>query len=159
MRPRGVRVREEAVSRAVSTRTEAWEEAVRSLGIEPTPRVRPNPMQWLWYAFWGPLPDRYRNWVLYDATCSTWVLRHLARILAVAVLPVAAVALFLPAPVELRLLTALVAGSGAVLFTAVWLYESTDYRLSRAGWRWGIGEELRQRRSVIAEWMVKVRRL
>lgn len=141
------------------TGTEAWEEAVRSLGIEPTPRVRPNPVQWLWYAFWGPLPERYSNWVLYDATCSTWILRHLARILAVAVLPVAAVALFLPAPLQLRLLTALVAGGGAILFTAVWMYEATDYRLSRAGWRWGISEEIRERRSVIADWMASVRRL
>jgi hypothetical protein len=149
----------EAVSRAVKMRTEAWEEAVRSLGIEPAPRGRPNAIQWIWYAFWGPLPERYRTWVLYDATCSTWVFRHLARILTVAVLPVAAVALFLPAPLYLRLLTAFVAGGGAILFTAVWLYESTDYRLSRAGWRWGIGEEVRQRRSMISKWMVNVRRL
>lgn len=143
----------------MSTRTEAWEEAVRSFGIDPTQRVRPNPAQWLWYAFWGPLPDRYRIWVLYDATCSTWVFRHLARILAVAVLPVTAVALFLPAPLQVRLLIALVAGSGACLFTAVWLYESTEYRLMRAGWRDGLGDEVRQRRSVIARWMVTVRRL
>lgn len=141
------------------TGTEAWEEAVRSLGIEPTPRVRPSPVRWLWYAFWGPLPDRYRNWVLYDGTCATWVLRHLARILVVAVLPVAAVAVFLPAPVQLRLLTALVAGCGAFLFTAVWMYEATDYRLARAGWRWGISEEIRERRSVIADWRASLRRL
>jgi hypothetical protein len=141
------------------TRTRAWEEAVRSLGIEPRPRVRPNPVQWLWYSFWGPLPERNRIWVLYDATCATWILRHVARLLAVAVLPVAAVVLFLPAPMHLRLLTALVAGSGAFLFTVVWVNEATEERLARAGWRWGIGQDIRERRSVIAEWMTNVRRL
>jgi hypothetical protein len=148
-----------AVSADMRTRTRAWEEAVRSLGMEPTPRVRPNPVQWLWYAFWGPLPDRYRIWVLYDATCSTWVFRHLARILTIAVLPVAAVALFLPAPGHVRVLTALVAGSGAFLFTVVWVNEATDYRLMRAGWRWGTGTQVRERRSEIAEWMISVRKL
>lgn len=137
----------------------AWEEAVRSLGIEPLPRVRPNPFQWLWYAFWGPLPDRYRTWVLYDATCPTWLLRHLARILTIAVPPVVLVVVFLPGPLHLRVLTALVAGVGAFLFTAVWVNEATEQRLVRAGWPWGTGPEVRERRAVIAEWMVAVRRL
>lgn len=141
------------------TRTQAWEEAVRSLGIEPTARVRPNPARWLWYAFWGPLPERHRVWVLYDATCSTWIFRHFARILTIAVLPVAGVIVFLPGPIHLRLLTAFVAGAGAFLFTAVWVNEATESRLLRAGWRWGIGPEVRERRSELAEWMVKVRRL
>jgi hypothetical protein len=143
----------------MSTRTRAWEEAVRSLGIDPTPRLRPNPARWIWYAFWGPLPDRHRVWVLYDATCSTWVLRHVARLLTVAVLPVTAVALFLPGPVHLRLLTAFVAGAGAFLFTAVWVNEATDHRLVQAGWNWGTGTAVRQRRAALAEWMGNVRRL
>jgi hypothetical protein len=141
------------------TRTRAWEEAVRSLGIEPEGRKRPNPALWLWYAFWGPLPARYRVWVLYDATCTTWVFRHLSRILTVAVLPVTAVIVFLPGPLHLRVLTAVVAGSGAFMFTAVWVNEATEYRLTRAGWRWGTGPEVRLRRSVMAEWMVTLRRL
>jgi hypothetical protein len=137
----------------------AWEEAVRSLGIEPLPRARPNPAQWLWYAFWGPLPDRYRTWVLYDATCATWILRHLARILTIAVPPVVTVVVFLPGPLHLRVLTAFVAGAGAFLFTAVWVNEATEHRLLRAGWPPGTGPEVRERRSVIAEWMLAVRRL
>jgi hypothetical protein len=141
------------------TRTRAWEEAVRTLGIEPTPRQRPNPVQWLWYVFWGPLPDRYRIWVLYDATCSTWIVRHMIRILTIAVLPIAAVILFLPGPIHVRVLTAAVAGAGAFLFTAVWVNEATEYRLIRAGWRWGIGPEVRELRSEIAEWMIGVSRL
>jgi hypothetical protein len=143
----------------MTTRTRAWEEAVRSLGIEPTPRVRPNPALWLWYAFWGPLPDRYRTWVLFDITCATWVIRHIVRLLTIAALPVAAVILFLPAPLHVRVLTALVAGCGAFLFTVVWVNEATEHRLAQAGWRWGLGVEVRERRGEIADWMASVRRL
>lgn len=97
--------------------------------------------------------------MLYDATCSTWVARHLARLLTVAVLPVAAVVLFLPGPLHVRVLTAVAAGAGAFLFTAAWVNEATDHRLVRAGWQAGIGPELRRRRSELADWMIAVRRL
>jgi uncharacterized protein DUF5313 len=40
---------------------------------------RPNAMLWLWYAFGGKLPDRYREWVLHDATVPTWLVRHVIR--------------------------------------------------------------------------------
>lgn len=124
-----------------------WEEAVLSLGIEPTPRIRPNPAQWLWYAVWGPLPERNRVWVLFDATTSTWVLRHFLRILTVIAPPVAAIAIFLPAPGGLRALTAFVTGACAFFLTAVWVNEGTEHRLAQAGWRWGIGPEVRELRS------------
>ena len=139
--------------------TEIWEEAVRSLGIEPAPRIRPNPLEWIWYAFWGPLSARHRVWVLYDATCSTWILRQLSRVLTIAVLPMAAVALFLPGPAHVRILTAVVAGIGGFLFTAVWVNEAADHRLVQAGWRWSTGPAVRERRALIAEWRVSVRRL
>lgn len=140
-------------------RQRAWTEAARSLGVEPAHRRRPDPFHWLLYAFWLELPERYATWVLYDGTCSTWALRHVARLLTVAVLPVTAVIVFLPGPIGIRVLTAVVATSGSLLFTAVWVNESTDYRLSRAGWRDGIGPELRKRRTQMAEWMATVRRL
>lgn len=149
----------EVIFADTSKRTRVWEDAVQSLGIDPAPRVRPNPVQWLWYAFWVPLPDRYRIWVLWDATCPTWILRHFVRILTIAVLPVAAVVLFLPGPLHLRVLTAVVAGIGAFMFTAVWVNEATEYRLMRAGWPWGTGPEVRERRSMIAQWTASVRRL
>lgn len=41
--------------------------------------IRPGPVRWLRYQFGGTLPDRYRDWVLHDATCRTWVLRVLIR--------------------------------------------------------------------------------
>ncbi len=40
---------------------------------------RPNPVLWVWYAFGGRLPPRYRDWVLRDATARTWLLRAVLR--------------------------------------------------------------------------------
>ena len=129
----------------------AWEEATHSLGIEPAPRIRPDPVHWLWYAVWGPLPDKHRLWVLFDATTSTWVLRYFARILTLIALPVAAIAIWLPGPGGLRALTAFVTGACAFFLTAVWVNEGTEQRLSQAGWRWGLGPELRERRAEMAQ--------
>lgn len=42
---------------------------------------RPDPLRWVGHAFGMRLPDRYREWVLHDATTRTWLLRYLARIL------------------------------------------------------------------------------
>jgi hypothetical protein len=133
------------------TRVLAWEEAVRSLGIEPTPRIRPNVLRWLWFVVWGPLPERNRVWVLYDATCWTWVLRHVARLLLLTALPTTAILIWLPAPLGLRGLTAFVAGFCALLFTAIWVNEATEHRLVQAGWRWGIGPEVRAARVEMTE--------
>lgn len=143
----------------MTTRTRAWEEAARSLSIEPQPRVRPSVWRWLTYAFWWPLPERNRVWVLFDATCSTWVIRHVLRLIVVVAVPIAAVAVFLPAPLGVRLSTALLAGGGALLFSAVWINEATDYRLERAGWPMGVASELRRRRSDAVRWMSTIRRL
>ncbi len=140
-------------------RERAWTEAARSLHLEPFPRNRPNPLRWLQYAFWGPLPERFRTWVLYDGTCSTWVFRHVSRLLTVAALPVTAVIVFLPGPLHVRVLTAVVAGLGGFLFAVVWVNEATDMRLIRAGWHSELGPELRQRRAELAEWISAVRRL
>lgn len=128
----------------------AWETAVRAYGIDPEPRVRPSVRRWLLYAFWRPLPDRHRNWVLYDTTCSTWVLRHFARILTVVAIPTAAIAVFLPAPLGLRLTTAVVTAGMAVLLTGVWVNEATEQRLLQAGWPWQFASTLRQERSAMA---------
>ncbi len=144
----------------MSARTRAWEQAAGSLGIDPGRRLpRPNPFRWLWYAFWGPLPGRFATWVLYDATCSTWVLRHVSRLLTILALPVAVTVLFLPGPISVRVLTAGAAAAGSFLFTAVWVNEATEHRLLQAGWRPSLGYELRKRRSEMWEWMSAVRRL
>src|SRR5689334_4521703 len=118
------------------TATAAWEEAVRSFGIEPEPRITPNPVRWLLYAMWIPLPQRHRLWVLYDTTCSTWVLRHFARIIVLAAIPTVVIALVLPASLGLKLLIALTTGGVAFLLTAVWVNEGTEHRLAQADWPW-----------------------
>jgi hypothetical protein len=133
------------------TRVLVWEEAVRSLGIEPTPRIRPTVLRWLWFVVWGPLPERNRIWVLYDATCWTWVVRHVARLLLLTAVPTTAILIWLPAPIGLRGLTAFVAGFCALLFTAIWVNEATEHRLVQAGWRWGIGPDVRAARAEMAE--------
>jgi hypothetical protein len=136
----------------VSARSvKAWEIAAESFGLAVTPRVRPNPVLWLWYAYSGPLPRRHAIWVLYDATCSSWVARHIARILAAAALPIAAIAIFLPGAPKVRASTAFVAGACAVLFTAVWINESTEHRLVQAGYEWALGSALRVKRDEIAQ--------
>lgn len=129
----------------------AWEIAAESFGLAVAPRVRPNPLLWIWYAYWGPLPRRYAIWVLFDATSSSWVARYFARILVAAALPVAAIAIFLPAEPQIRASTAFVAGTCAVLFTAPWINESTDRRLVQAGYDWDVGPALRAKRDEIAQ--------
>jgi len=129
----------------------AWEIAAESLELPTGPRRRPNPLLWLWYAYWGPLPARHAAWVLYDATCSTWVLRYLARVVAALTLPVAAIVIFLPAKGDVRGWTAFTAGACAFLFTAIWINESTEYRLARAGYGWDVGPALRAKRDEIAQ--------
>lgn len=140
------------------TATQAWEAAVRSFGVEPAPRIRPNPLLWLWYAVWGPLPERHRLWVLYDATCSTWVLRYFARIVAIAAPPSAAIAIFLPAPTNINVLTAVVSGGCTFLLMAVWVNEGTEYRLVQAGWPWDTGPEIRERRATLTQRMASAAR-
>lgn len=64
--------------------------------------MRPNPAQWLWYAYGGRLPVRYRQWVLRDNTAPTWLVRHLLRLAAealpVLVIVFVALRLFTPVP-------------------------------------------------------------
>ena len=42
---------------------------------------RPDPVHWLWYAYGGTLPARYRDWVRRDLAGPHWVPRHVARVL------------------------------------------------------------------------------
>lgn len=40
---------------------------------------RPHPLWWVYYQYNGRLPDRYREWVVHDVTCRTWLLRVFVR--------------------------------------------------------------------------------
>jgi hypothetical protein len=108
---------------------------------------RPNPAQWLWYAFGGGLPRSLSPWVLADTTARTWVWRHLARAL-VQLTPVVVLCLLLP-PVDFGIrLTA--AGGGLViglLFSVAYMTETTEHRAVKAGWPPGTTAERREQRA------------
>jgi hypothetical protein len=119
---------------------------------------RPGPLRWLGYAFGGRLPEEYREWVLHDTTASTWVFRHLSRVLVVIAVPVAAILIWLPAGFGIRALTAFVCASCVVLMTAILSNDMTERRLHRAGYEWGLGEQLRARRATDAQRLANQRR-
>lgn len=122
------------------------------------PRPRPGVGRWLLYVVWVPLPARYREWVLFDTTCRTWVLRHIARVLLLAAPPTAALAIFLPGGAELRGLTAFIAAACACLFVTIYVNESTDYRLLQAGYSWGTGERARTQRAELDDFNARLAR-
>ncbi|MBB5159758.1 DUF5313 family protein [Saccharopolyspora phatthalungensis] len=117
------------------------------------PVKRPNPARWLYYQYGGKLPDRYREWVLREATCKTWVLRVLVRGL-IQVAPLGAV-LFMglgllggawPIAAGALLLGILVVAR-IVLTNAV---DNVDARLIRYGYPPGHGSAVRRQRDAEA---------
>jgi hypothetical protein len=109
-------------------------------------RRRPNPVQWVWYAFGGGLPRTLAPWVLHDTTTRTWVLRHLARAV-VQVLPVVVACLVVPVPFGYRLAAA---GGGLVLalmFSMAFMTETTEHRVAKAGFEPGTAARLREERA------------
>ena len=109
--------------------------------------IRPNPLQWLRYVYTGNLPERNRAWVLHDATCSTWVLRHLARYVALVTPIVGAVLVFLPAPLYLRILSCVVAFLTMMLFYAGYTFDAIERRVEKAGYPGGTAGRLREQRA------------
>lgn len=98
-------------------------------------------MQWLWYAYGGGLPPYLREWVLYDATCRTWALRHFSRTIAQWA-PTTALML-LPGPLSLRLSLPLLVLIGALYTSASYIEETTEHRVAKHGYPLGIARELR----------------
>jgi hypothetical protein len=112
---------------------------------------RPNPLQWLRYAYGGQLPERYREWVLYDATCRTWLLRYALKVAAEALPWLAAgfvvLTLLMPAPASLVLPALLLALLMSFYFTLTSADELTEARLAKHGYPPGTGKAVRRRRS------------
>ena len=121
-------------------------------------RHRPGPLRWLGYAIGGGLPARNSSWVLYDTTCSTWIVRHLFRSLVLLAVPIVAVAVFLPASPGVRLLIALTAGGCGLMFQVVHTIETTERRVIKAGFVPGTAEATRHQRSVDAQRTANERR-
>ena len=110
--------------------------------------MRPNPVLWLYYQFGGRVPDRYRDWVVHDATCRSWLVRKLLRVFVQAAPVFAGVLVILVAvggswPIALGsvLLGVLVSLRFAVANAA----ESVDTRLVKYGFPAGYGTAVRQR--------------
>lgn len=119
--------------------------------------IRPNPLQWLRYVYVGSVPTKNHAWVLYDATCRTWVMRHFVRYLVLIGPLLAAVMIFLPAPVSLRVMSCVVAGLPMLLFYMAFTADALEARVEKAGYPNGIASQLRQQRSANAQRAVAAR--
>lgn len=110
---------------------------------------RPNPFQWLRYTFGGRLPDRYRDWVLYDATSPTWLWRFAIRVV-VESLPWLAVGaalffLFTPLPAGWVFATLGLALGLSLYYTLTSADELIEARLVKHGFPAGTGKSQRRR--------------
>ena len=109
-------------------------------------RTRPNPLQWLWYAFGGGLPPALAPWVLADTTRRTWIVRHLARAV-VQMLPLVAVCLLaVPVPLAYRLSAAFGGLMIGLMFSMAFMTETIEHRARKAGYPPGTAARLRDER-------------
>lgn len=111
------------------------------------PVQRPSPARWVLYAFGAGLPARQRNWVLFDVTTRTWVVRHLLRSL-VQIVPFAVVLyLVIPGDPTIRLVSIVMGTIVGFAYSAAFVEASTEHRAVKAGFPEGFAEEIRQRRA------------
>jgi len=104
--------------------------------------ARPNPWQWMWYAYGGGLPQRLREWVLHDLTCRTWVLRHLARTLAQWAPTL--LLMLLPGPSPLRLSLPVLVIPASLYASPPYIDVTSHHRLPTHGVPSGIATQLPQ---------------
>lgn len=99
---------------------------------------RPNPALWLWYAVGGKLPNRYREWVLHDATAPTWLVRHVVRRLVVIVPILAVLYVVLRVWLQFDLMLVLIGlGLGmyaGLYYSLIFCTHSVDSRVTRHGY-------------------------
>jgi hypothetical protein len=105
--------------------------------------VRPGPLRWFRYALGGGLPPRFRAWVLHDATCRTWQLRHFARAFAQMSLVAAPVLLLVPGPLWVRLLAVLLGWLVALQYALFTMQEAVEHRVRKAGFPPGAAQAAR----------------
>ncbi|WP_067710780.1 DUF5313 family protein [Nocardia yamanashiensis] len=93
---------------------------------------RPNPIQWIGYAFGRKLPDQLQDWVRNDLTGAWAVPRHIVRGL-VPMLPIFALFLLLPGELWLRLAVILLGVLLAVFYIVAYMPMNRAHRLVRHG--------------------------
>lgn len=121
------------------------------MGEQGTPVVRPAPHRWIGYAFGAGLPARNRAWVLHDTTTGTWWLRHVARTFVQLVVPIALIAVLLPASWGLRLACALGGVILALIFSLAYMSETTENRVVKAGYPAGTALAAREQSSLVRQ--------
>jgi hypothetical protein len=108
-----------------------------------TPK-RPGPLRWLWYAFGGGLPARYRAWVLHDASCDTWMPRHFIRAFVQMSLVAVPVVLLVPGPLWIRLAAILLGWLVGLQYAMYFVDGSVERRVRRAGYPPGAAQAARE---------------
>ncbi len=110
-------------------------------------RARPSALQWIWYALGGGLPRQLSPWVLADTTRRTWVWRHVGRAL-VQLFPLLVVCLLLvPVPLAYRVSAAAGGVLLGLLFSLAYMFETTEHRVTKAGYPAGTAERVRSERA------------
>ncbi|SRR6266511_465796 len=117
---------------------------------------RPGPVRWIRYVYGARLPDRYREWVLHDATARTWLLRFAVRVCFEA-LPWLAGAFVLlvtltPAPVAMVLPALVLSLFLSLFFTMTSADELAEVRLTKHGFPRGTGKRVRAAHGRPATW-------
>ncbi|WP_245811771.1 DUF5313 family protein [Actinophytocola xinjiangensis] len=107
---------------------------------------RPTPSKWLWYAVGGTLPAAYREWVLYDLTCQTWVLRHLARVQVM--LSTWLLVLFLPGPMDMLWWVMALGYFTSLYFSFSFMEDACERRLVKHGFPPGLNRTIREESTV-----------
>ena len=110
--------------------------------------MRPNPLQWIRYAYGGRLPDRYREWVLHDVTARGWLWRYALTVVA-QTLPwlavvVVGLTVFTPLPIGWVLGAAAMALAMSLYFTMTSADELTEARLVKHDFPPGTGKQNRK---------------
>lgn len=104
---------------------------------------RPNPLRWLVYAVGGSLPAENREWVLFDLTTRTWVLRHFARTTVQLAPILVALYLLLPLSPWLALGAAIGGATMGFIYSCAYMHEAAEHRAVKAGYPRGTAANLR----------------
>ena len=117
---------------------------------------RPGPLRWVRYVYGARLPERYREWVLYDATARTWLLRFALRVCFEALPWLAAAFVLLvtltPMPVLVVLGALVLSLLLGLFFSMTSADELAEVRLTKHGFPRGTGKRVRAAHGRPATW-------